>query len=195
MTCVYWIRRPEHVDIFTQGYVGITENIDNRMWRHKRYKTNVHLSNAVKKYGWDVLVKDVVLIASTEYCLDIETKLRPTKEIGWNIAIGGGKPVGWKLGSKLPDWVKDKISKGKIGKPFSEQHRQNLAKAKVGKAGVLTNNFKGFIQATNTQTGEIKMLDGAASMEKFGLHDSAVYRCLKGQQLSHKGYVFKRLPL
>ena len=195
MTCVYWIRRPEHVDIFTQGYVGITENMDYRMWRHKRCKTNAHLANAVKKYGWDALVKDVVLVASTEYCLDIETKLRPTKDVGWNVAIGGGKPTGWKLGAKLPDWVRGKISKGKTGILFSEEHKQNLAKAKFGKVGASANNFKGFIQATNTQTGEVKILDGAVSMKKLGLHDSAVYRCLKGQQPSHKGYIFKRLPL
>lgn len=193
MSCVYWIRHRDHFDIFTQGYVGITENLDHRMWRHKKCRTNAHLTNAIKKHGWDSLIKEVILISSTEYCLDIEKKLRPEKEIGWNIAIGGGKPMGWATGSKLPEWVKRRISEGKTGVMFSEDHKANLAKSKRGKNGAAANNFKGFIKATHVDTGETVILDGAASMERIGLHNSAVYRCLKGKQASHKGYVFERM--
>jgi hypothetical protein len=193
VTCVYWIRQPHHADIFTQGYVGITENMDYRMWRHSRCKTNAHLTNAIKKYRWDVLVKDVVLVSNTEYCLEIEKKLRPSKNVGWNIAIGGGKPTGWEVGSKLPKWVKEKISKGKTGKFFSQSHKENLSKAKVGKVGELANNYKSAIKATNLKTNEVLILRGKVAMEQIGLHDSAVYRCLKGKQASHKGYVFERV--
>jgi len=193
MTCVYWIHHPEHTDIFSEGYVGITENMQYRMWRHKKCKTNAHLTNSIKKHGWEQLVKDVILESDTVYCLDIEKKLRPQKNIGWNIAIGGGKPNGWEIETKLPEWVRKKISDGKTGKAFSDEHKENLSKAKSGKNGKLANNFKGFIKAISIETGEIFILDGAVSMNKLGLHDSAVYRCLKGKQPFHKGYTFERM--
>jgi len=195
VSCVYWIRHCEHSDIFNQGYVGITENIGYRMWRHKRGRTNAHLTNAIKKYGWDNLIKEVILISSTDYCLEIEKKLRPEKEIGWNIAVGGGKPMGWAKGTKLPEWAKKRISEGKKGKLFTNEHKENLAKSKRGKNGSSSNNFKGFIRATNINTGEVVTLDGAAAMKKLGLHNSAVYKCLKGKQTLHKGYKFERVLL
>ena len=50
---------------------------------------------AINKYGWDNLIKDNVLIGSKDYCLTIETKLRNTESIGWNIVSGGGCPPSW----------------------------------------------------------------------------------------------------
>lgn len=101
--------------------------------------------------------------------------------------------MGWAKGTKLPEWVKKKISEGKTGKMFTNEHKENLAKSKRGKSGAATNNFKGFIKAINIQTGDVTILDGAASMNRIGLHDSAVYKCLKGEQASHKGYKFERI--
>jgi hypothetical protein len=46
----------------------------------------------MEKYGWDNLIKEVVLIADDDYCLNIEKQLRPSDKIGWNIVMGGGKP-------------------------------------------------------------------------------------------------------
>ena len=89
---VYWIHHPEHTDMFTQGYIGVTNNTAKRFERHLNRTQNNHLSNAIKKYSWGTLVKQVVLKAGEAYCLDMETKMRPIANIGWNIAIGGGKP-------------------------------------------------------------------------------------------------------
>ena len=191
--CIYWIKHPDHSDMFTEGYIGITNDFAQRMRKHKSKITNAHLLNAINKYGWDVLVKNVILIANVDYCLEIEQKLRPKKDIGWNIAVGGGKPIGWVKGQKLPDWVKERISKGKMGKKFSDEHKANLAKAKLGINPVKSNNFKGPVKATNIRTNKIIILNGAKEMEQIGLHDSAVYKCIKGKQPSHKGYVFERL--
>lgn len=192
-TYLYWIHLPEHTDIFSQGYVGITSNISSRFSRHKNKHTNPHLSNTIDKYNWENLIKDIVIISHEEYCLELEKKIRPEKEIGWNIAIGGGKPVSPVKGEKLPKWICERISNGKKGVKFSETHKKNLAKAKTGKSGRLSNNFKHFTKATNIKTNEVFILDGAISMSKLGLHDSAVYRCLKGEQKSHNGYVFERV--
>ncbi len=98
MAVVYWIRLPEHTDITTQGYVGITsKSFSVRLRNHEKYFNAVEvgskkatiLSRAVEKHGWDNLVKQVVLIGEKEYCLEIEQRLRPSEKIGWNIRIGG----------------------------------------------------------------------------------------------------------
>ena len=93
MTCsVYWIRHPDHTDMFTQGYIGISSNVKQRWESHSKNSSNLHIGRAVKKYGWDNLIKQVVLIADKAYCLAVETKLRPANQIGWNVVGGGGNP-------------------------------------------------------------------------------------------------------
>ena len=98
ITSVYWIKAPHHSDMFSEGYIGVSKNAENR-WKyghHWAFKQGRHdnpiLVNAVNKYGWDSLVKQVVLVADEEYCYDIESKLRPSESIGWNINVGGTKP-------------------------------------------------------------------------------------------------------
>jgi hypothetical protein len=78
--------------MFSQGYVGVSKNTKTRWFRHSRYSGNQHLKAAIKKYGWDSLIKEVVVIGKETYCYDLEAKIRPTKQIGWNIAEGGAKP-------------------------------------------------------------------------------------------------------
>jgi hypothetical protein len=94
---IYWIRLPEHTDIATQGYVGVSKNPKSRWSQHlnaiqKKLHHNQHLTSAVSKYGWDNLVKETILQGDEEYCYTIENQYRPAKNIGWNIAAGGGRP-------------------------------------------------------------------------------------------------------
>lgn len=89
---IYWIYHKDHTDIFSQGYVGVSKNTEARFKRHSKHSENQHLKAAIKKYGWDNLVKKIVLIGEETYCYDLESKLRPTRQIGWNIAEGGAKP-------------------------------------------------------------------------------------------------------
>jgi hypothetical protein len=100
---VYWIHKPEHTDITKQGYVGITHNMARDRWiAHKsasRRKTDQNckvVNNAIRKHP--NLIYEVVLVADTrEYCERIEGLLRPTNNIGWNIARGG-MPVDTMMG-------------------------------------------------------------------------------------------------
>jgi hypothetical protein len=101
---IYWIHLSEHADPTTEGYIGVAKDISRRMKGHlvdiiKGKHKNLHLVNAVNKYGWDSLVKDIWLSGEEAYCYEMEKRLRPKKAIGWNIAPGGhrgpGKPKGF----------------------------------------------------------------------------------------------------
>ena len=124
---IYWIHHLDHTDMFTQGYIGVTNNTNDRFEEHKNRTRNAHLKNAINKYGWDNLVKKVIIMADEAYCLMIESQLRPSDNIGWNIVIGGGKPPKAKKGcnkGKAP-WNK--------GKSPSEETRLKISLANIGK--------------------------------------------------------------
>ena len=96
MAEVYWIHLPEHSDMFTQGYIGITKTTaKKRFYKHlsvsrskNTSKSNTILSKALNKYG-DRIVLDTIVICSIDYAFDLESKLRPTTRIGWNTDHGG----------------------------------------------------------------------------------------------------------
>lgn len=102
---IYWIHLTSHTDIYTQGYVGVSKNLDGRVTHHIRSltndtHTNPHLKYAFKKYGWDKFVVDIFLCGEEEYCYMLENTLRSSKNIGWNISIGGHRGPGWQKGKK-----------------------------------------------------------------------------------------------
>lgn len=136
MTAVYWIAHKDHTDMFSQGYVGVSNNVEKRWDYHKRHGENNHIRHAIKKYGWDNLVKKVVLIGEENYCLEIENKLRPTDKIGWNLVCGGGKPPS-SLGKKFhrSEETRQKMSLALLGstpwnkgKKLNEQQKQTQFK-------------------------------------------------------------------
>jgi len=79
MAIVYWAHLPEHTDMFNQGYVGVTTDLNRRIRSHK---------HKFKAYA-DQLIIDTVLVAEKSYCYVIEKAIRPIRNIGWNKAIGG----------------------------------------------------------------------------------------------------------
>ena len=127
---VYWIRCSDHTDMTSQGYIGVSKNAQKRFKQHLEKKHNPHLVNAIHKYGWDNLVKEQILIAEEDYCYDIEGKLRPTTNMGWNIAVGGGVPptplkvhaIGMRLKMSA-------INKIRLQDPVA---REKFAKARLG---------------------------------------------------------------
>ena len=144
---VYWIRHADHADLMTQGYIGVSGRFDRRMWEHFKLEGNRYLKFAIKKHGWDNLIKSQLLISTEEYCLEIERKLRPADKIGWNIVAGGGKPpssLGKRYKRKTPAWNKGmKMSdetRAKVSSAAKEQWtrlgmRELLSNAKKGKPG------------------------------------------------------------
>jgi hypothetical protein len=158
---LYWICADSHSDVSKEGYVGISMDAELRWNQHGRGLHNRHFKNAIEKHGWDNLQKKVLLVSTRQYCLEIEQKLRPTENIGWNIAIGGGDPprgfgvtfkpghTPWLKGKSLPEHLKKRISeklkghpppnKGKKGQvawnkgiPMSAEAKVKLSAAKKG---------------------------------------------------------------
>lgn len=157
--CVYWIREQSHTDLMTQGYIGVSGNVEQRFASHKGMwsGTNTHLRRAIKKYGWDNLIKSVLLIAEKDYCLDIERKLRPADKIGWNLTVGGGFPPiitgprpelrgrpSWNAGKtgvfspevieRMRQKAKGRVPRNK-GIPLTDEQKAKLSKALKGRVG------------------------------------------------------------
>ena len=109
--------------MFSQGYIGVSKDLKKRWNDHAKRTGNLHLKRAIKKYGWDNLVKEIILVADEAYCLMIEAKLRVEDKIGWNIVKGGGMPplTKWNLGKHLSNETKKKISNNRKGKKHTQE--------------------------------------------------------------------------
>jgi len=137
-TNVYWIRQTNHTDMFSQGYIGVSKHIKSRFVAHAKKTKNAHLKNAIEKYGWNNLVKETILIADDGYCYDIEKKLRPNENIGWNINSGGVKPP--RVKNRGEDYISPLKGKPRptpwlkgLKKPMSKSFFVNGGKAGKGR--------------------------------------------------------------
>jgi len=83
--------------MYQEGYIGITttEGINGRLYTHfNKLKNNSHpnpkLQNAYNKDS--NLIVETIYKGSIKNCIKKEKKLRPYKNVGWNILEGGGLP-------------------------------------------------------------------------------------------------------
>jgi hypothetical protein len=104
MAHVYWLRLPEHQDFLTEGYIGAASDIAARLRSHK------HRFKAI----WHKVVVEFLVESSIDYCFELEAKLRPNRNIGWNVAAGGYRnnvmkgtenPNYGKFGASAPHYV------------------------------------------------------------------------------------------
>lgn len=90
MYSVYWIRLEKHTNSYTEGYIGITCNLKERLRAHKKNRKTTHFFYAINKYGWNNLIVEVLHDSLTvQEALSIEELLRPSQSIGWNSQKGG----------------------------------------------------------------------------------------------------------
>lgn len=143
---VYWIHTKNQIDILQEGYVGISKHPFERIEEHKKTKGNVHVHNAMLKYGDDICI-DLILQSNREFCLYIENKLRPSKGIGWNIVPGGGDPPDH-TGIPKSDHMKHALSAKKIGEKhpwtakYNREHKRKEILGKFWYYDVLTQNCR-----------------------------------------------------
>lgn len=141
MAEVYWIRLPEHTDVFTQGYVGVTKNTaKSRFCGHlqeattKRRSQTSRLHNYIRKHGRQGLIFETLVISDLEYAFELEKKLRPTERIGWNVAIGGlnvVNPGGYKLSPETRKKMSESFVNGKRS-PVTEETRRKISLTQKG---------------------------------------------------------------
>jgi predicted GIY-YIG superfamily endonuclease len=121
---IYWIHNDEESDIYTQGYVGITNNLKRRLIEHRRHKDKIlHSRNT-----------EVVLQGEKEYCKKVEKILRPKKNIGLNIMSGGGMPPDV-TGIKRSDETKLLMSLNNVGfkgRKHSEETKKKMRESHKG---------------------------------------------------------------
>lgn len=131
---VYWIHKEDHTDILSQGYVGfVSTGLHHRWGQHRRSAENGNgfvFHRAISKYGYENLKKSVVCIGTADYCLFIENRLRPKRNIGWNIAIGGDSPA---LGRKMSDKGRLAVSKAQTGRIKTSEERIRIGDASRGR--------------------------------------------------------------
>lgn len=95
---VYWAHLKEHTDPRTQGYIGYSSYFQQRKNKHfynarTKIDSNPHFYNALIKYGADV-IWEILFTGPILGCVQIEEYLRPAKNIGWNINVGGSTQLG-----------------------------------------------------------------------------------------------------
>lgn len=89
---LYWIKSSAMNDISSQGYVGVTRRLTDRLKQHdynlRKSKVYYH-RGFIAKYKESDLEMLIVNCGSEEEMYQSEQLLRPEKNIGWNYAVGG----------------------------------------------------------------------------------------------------------
>lgn len=116
-------------------YIGITSRELNKRWKSGAGYKEQAFYNAILKYGWDnikhdVLAENLTLEEANQMEIDLIRRFRSNnKRYGYNVASGGeGSP-----GFKQSDAAKEKISKAHKGERKSEEHKEKLRLANIGK--------------------------------------------------------------
>jgi len=87
--CLYWIHYPHQTDPNSEGYIGITSDFANRMATHSKYAKYKHIYNRIQSGAVSEILRENLTKEEAEL---LEAKVRPTENIGWNLAAGGNIP-------------------------------------------------------------------------------------------------------
>ncbi len=114
-------------------YIGITSKQANERWLNGRgYSRNRHFWNAIKKYGWENIVHEIIAdgLEKDEACrleqFYIAAYGSSNPDKGYNMTTGG------ETGAKHTIESRQKLSASKTGKrynigvPFTEERKQHL---------------------------------------------------------------------
>ena len=91
---VYWIRKRDQQDPMTEGYIGITKNLYERIRHHRKNRRTTKLTSFLKKHWDDCEIEILDMNLSLEEALATEAFYRPYEDIGLNHQRGGEIGVG-----------------------------------------------------------------------------------------------------
>lgn len=149
-----------YAHIFPNGkiYIGITSQLVQRRWRNgKAYSSNVRMTRAINKYGWDNIEHQILfdgLAQSTAEQIEKELIYRLSlqdESRGYNIAGGGTHPqhseeTRRKIGEKsfgrthtekFKKWISEKNSgpgNYMFGRHHSAETKKKISEAKKGRS-------------------------------------------------------------
>ena len=131
MSYVYWIYNERCTDVYLDGYVGVSEDVERRFFQHLQKNERIP---ADSKYM-------ILFEGSREECFKKEHEYRPRKSIGWNSAPGGSQ--GWKTGFIHSDMSKSRMKEKWNNPERRAKHRLHMQKAAETKRGKLPKQLYG----------------------------------------------------
>lgn len=178
-------------------YVGMTGQDPIKRWQNghgykpKRRNHGAYFYRAIMKYGWGsfdhkVLYSNLSKEEAEQKEIKLIKKFRSNvREYGYNIESGGNSrgrlseetkrkvSESWELNR---DERSRKISEGKKGVKFSDEHRKNLSRAKKGKPAL---NRKPISQY-DLDMNFIKRWESLQSaQDELGIHKSNIHRAIR----------------
>lgn len=162
---------------------------------------NQHLQNAWDKYGEDNFTVFIIEQCPVDVLDEREIYyigLFDTKSCGYNYTDGGGGRRGY----KLPESVREKMSKSQTGKHHTEEAKEKMRAAKLGKSIGAAHHCAVQVRCVNTGL-EFPTIHSAA--EYYGCCQANILACLRGKRVSagrlpetneklHWEYVGKETP-
>ena len=185
-----------HTSPNNKRYIGITrQNPPEKRWGTNgyRYKRNKHFYSAIKKYGWDnflheILFENLTKEDAEEKEIELIAKYNSTdKNYGYNILKGGNAPSEetikrYRIAQQnMSAETKRKISMSKMGHEVSEEARRRLSEAhsvsvvKYSMDGVFIKKYNSFAEAAN---------DNNLSM-------TAISNCCRNKTKSSGGFIWR----
>lgn len=114
-----------------KSYIGQTKNYKARIRGHRGSTSSTPFRNAIRKYGWDSFVSEILADGLTKaeantlerFFIQEHNSIVP---YGYNLTTGGEY-------FEHTNETKQKISKAKKGIPLSAEHKKKLSEAKKGR--------------------------------------------------------------
>jgi len=201
-------------------YIGQTvEKLQRRVVRHFRTINETKISRAIQKYSKYDFVYGIVEEVDNRNLLDEREKYwiqhYDSVNDGFNIKEGGKCTRGYKQSQSSIEKRREKL----LGRPLSEEHKQKISKAHMGKVlsketvnkmityrtgRNLTESCKEKISHSHSKnTYKLTNKDGTTltikNLSKFckenNLHQSAFVRIMNGERKYHKNWTIKKLDL
>ena len=109
-----------------EGYIGVTNRLNERFEEHSKSRYNPYLRRVFDKHGENLQMAILDCFDNREDAHWLEYTLRPSRQVGWNIAVGGKTPPEWKGRKHSEDTLKKMSSKAK-GRVITEERRKAIS--------------------------------------------------------------------